>query len=424
MSTALVFVVSGTDFKSDTSDFDLEINGALQTTTKTRSPANTLTTGVVNLVDGENVVVLRAFDSLNNPLFLSITIWAGPNTLVVTVRSQDGSLFTPTAQVTAAIADDLSVTATGTTSSSIFQFNNIPTRTILITATASGNVVGTAGVVGGTPTVTVTVNGLSAPSLVANNDFATADLSGWEIGDSNATILDHDENVGPTTTRRAARQTNFDMIVKTCDDDLYGDLDCEPNDGGSGCVPPSGPCDPNSELPCLPLPSRSRSRRQNDEYEGDYYFNDEYNSECEGESLVSRTILSSAAALRVRYRFITSEVPGGFFGSQYNDYYRVTIRSARGLILSDTNTMNDLGLAAFDFATGSTAWMELVLPLDCVEDVVQVDIVAANVNDGAYQSAVVVDFIEEIPQSVATPCLVIPSNSPTMSPTASPNNPV
>jgi hypothetical protein len=101
----------------------------------------------------------------------------------------------------------------------------------------------------------------------------------------------------------------------------------------------------------------------------------------------------------VRYRFVTSEVPGGFFGSQYNDYFRVSIRSKKGGQAGESNTMNGLGLGAFD-ASGATAWRDQGLQVDPAGDSVQVDVAVANVADGLYDSQVIVDFVEEVKDQV------------------------
>lgn len=57
----------------------------------------------------------------------------------------------------------------------------------------------------------------------------------------------------------------------------------------------------------------------------------------------------------IRYRFITAEVPGGYFGTQYNDYFSVTIRVDNGAYATVSHSMNELGIGAFD-AAGATQW--------------------------------------------------------------------
>ena len=79
---------------------------------------------------------------------------------------------------------------------------------------------------------------------------------------------------------------------------------------------------------------------------------------------------------------------------RYNDYFSITIRSQdAGGLKYESNSMNALGFAAFDYSSGSTAWREVNLPLACTGDVVQVDVVVANVADYALDSFVYVDFV-------------------------------
>jgi hypothetical protein len=93
-------------------------------------------------------------------------------------------------------------------------------------------------------------------------------------------------------------------------------------------------------------------------------------------------------------------VPGGWYGSQYNDYYRVSIRSQQGGgSASNTNSMNGLGLAAFNGA-GQTNWYEVTLPVDRAGDTIQAEAAVANVADGALDSQVIIDFVEEIREQV------------------------
>jgi hypothetical protein len=121
----------------------------------------------------------------------------------------------------------------------------------------------------------------------------------------------------------------------------------------------------------------------------------------EGEQAVARSFDTEpgTSSVRVRYRFVTSEVPGGYFGSQYNDYFRVSIRSRAGGQAGESNTMNGLGLAAFD-ANGATEWRDQTLNVDPAGDTIQVDVAVANVADGEFDSQVVVDFVEEVKDQV------------------------
>ena len=70
------------------------------------------------------------------------------------------------------------------------------------------------------------------------------------------------------------------------------------------------------------------------------------NTSGEGPESISRTfqIEEGVQEIKVRYKFITSEVPGGYFGTQYNDYFNVAIRSqVAGGSASESQTMNGLG---------------------------------------------------------------------------------
>lgn len=67
----------------------------------------------------------------------------------------------------------------------------------------------------------------------------------------------------------------------------------------------------------------------------------------QGMQSLSRTFISSpgATVIHLRYRFITREVPEGWFGSRFNDYYFVKVRSQQGgKYASECNSMNGLGL--------------------------------------------------------------------------------
>jgi hypothetical protein len=123
----------------------------------------------------------------------------------------------------------------------------------------------------------------------------------------------------------------------------------------------------------------------------------------EGAQSISRTFntTTGTTAIRIRYRFITSEVPGGYFGSQYNDYFRVSLRSQTAAgFAGESNSMNGLGLGAFDYASGATDWRNVTLQVNPQGDVIQVDVGVANVGDGAFDSSVVIDFVEEVKDQV------------------------
>jgi len=117
----------------------------------------------------------------------------------------------------------------------------------------------------------------------------------------------------------------------------------------------------------------------------------------QGPQTISTTfqVKPNTKSVTVRYRFITSEIPGGFFGSEFNDSCSVTIRSKSGSKISQNWSMNQLGIYFFD-SSGATAWTELTLPkIDPKGDIVQIDVNVANVADGQYDSAIQVEKVEE-----------------------------
>ena len=122
-----------------------------------------------------------------------------------------------------------------------------------------------------------------------------------------------------------------------------------------------------------------------------------FNITTEGQGLAqtTRSFLNNdnSTKITVRYQFITSEVPGGFFGSRYNDYFTVSIRSVSGGLVSASQSMNALGLGAFTFSTGATDLFTLSLTVSGIEESVTVSVGVANVGDGAFPSTVVVDSI-------------------------------
>jgi hypothetical protein len=122
----------------------------------------------------------------------------------------------------------------------------------------------------------------------------------------------------------------------------------------------------------------------------------------------SINLTTFAKTAYVRYKFVTEEVPGGFFGTIYNDYFSVTIRSDIGGYATVTNSMNALGLGAFDSA-GATQWYTLSLDVTGAHTV-DFDIAVSNVADALYQSEVIVDKIGELQCEKCGDCTTCPGD--------------
>ncbi|KAJ9656217.1 hypothetical protein H2201_008608 [Coniosporium apollinis] len=112
----------------------------------------------------------------------------------------------------------------------------------------------------------------------------------------------------------------------------------------------------------------------------------------------------------IKYKFVTSEVPGGYFGSKFNDYYSITIRSDTGAYVSATNSMNALGLGAFDYNSGSTAEFTLTLSVPANTKSVSYDVGVANVGDSAYDSSVIVTKVGDLQCDKCGDCSTCPAD--------------
>ncbi|CAF4166862.1 unnamed protein product, partial [Rotaria sordida] len=103
---------------------------------------------------------------------------------------------------------------------------------------------------------------------------------------------------------------------------------------------------------------------------------------------VSRIFYSQTAAnqVNVEYQFVTSEVPGGYFGSIYNDYFSVILRSETGQYAMKSDSMNGLGITEFDNSTGASKWYKITLPVQSNQEMFRLDLNVANVWDAGFDS--------------------------------------
>jgi hypothetical protein len=340
LSKSVSVLATGAVLSVDPATTQVTLNGS----TVFSSLVKIRTTGIdlqLSLTSGQNTLAVTALDSSGMTLSGTFTLWAGSSSPVVKVLDENGAAAVD-ATVVAALGDDQSLSLSGKTGADgTVSFSNMPDRTIIYTAKASGNRQGVTAQVGSVTAVTVNLFAFNAASLIDNNDFADGTANGWTLGTAPATIIAHTETVGPVSAVHAASAVTAAALV---DSDLQ--------------LATSG----------------------------------------EGPQAMSRTfvIKPGTSAITVRYRFVTSEVPGGYFGSKYNDYFAVFIRTeSGGGLVFEANTMNGLGLAAFDYASGATAWREATLPVTVTGDSCQVNLIVANVGDGLYNSYVIVDKITE-----------------------------
>ena len=299
------------------------------------------------LVDGRNLISLKAYDNVGRPIYLQKVIWAGGHALTVEIYDRDGNQVSDQTEfkVIATLSDDHNVQQVKTTTTGKVEFDNCPRRTILLSAqtTKDGSSIGFGGTTDVDSTYIIRTTSFNEASSIDNNSFESGTVDGWQTpeDESSFEIVTHSENVGPGTGSIAVRDRR--VLSPTGDNDLL------------------------------------------------------LRTVGEGPTYISRTFVAKpgVTSVALRYRFQTEEVPGGYFGSEFNDFFSVAVRTLTGGDMAyESNNMNQLGLHAFDSA-GSTAWRQKVLPISNDQDTVQVDVEVANVADDLYDSVVFVDFVQE-----------------------------
>lgn len=279
-------------------------------------------------------------------LLKSFALWGGDQDISINVQDSNG-LPAVGVPVNIRLGDDQSVQSQQVTNAQgVATFSRIVNQTVFVETTDANNNFASAGVTGDVGQVTLKLTGIKPPSSTQNNDFSLG-TEGWDIGNASVEILQEDPQVNLSTTSITKSKKGRNRALRAV---------------------------PN--------------------------FNLQLNTQGEGEQSISRTFKTDpgTTCVTLRYKFITSEVPGGYFGSRYNDYFRVSLRSSRSGNRVESNSMNGLGLAAFD-ASGSTQFREITLPVNPEGDTVQADVAVANVADGLLGSTVIIDSIESDKQS-------------------------
>lgn len=294
----------------------------------------------VTLGAGRNEVAFYGVDADGLGLSARYVLWAGARAQTVRVSDEAGAPLDG-ARVRLALVDDPDVAAEGLTRGGSVTFENVPPRLLVASAESAPDAFGMTGALGDGQTVDVVATGFGAPSAAVGHDLARG-IDGWRAPAGSVALVPHEDSVGPRDAfleDGAARRSG-----------LAGDDDVDLQLTAAG----------------------------------------------EGVQRASRTfrVAPGTRSVTVRYRFVTAEAASGYLGSEYNDGFGVSIRSqAGGGRAWEQSSVTGLGRAAFG-ADGSTAWRELELPVSG-GDVVQVDLVVANVGDGTHPSRLVVDRIEQ-----------------------------
>lgn len=396
--STLRFEVGGATLDADPARVHLFVNGLQAPATALQIAPNSVTVPVT-LAEGRNDVSFFARDTLGRLLHKAATLWAGSRTLTVSVLDENGQPASG-ALVTARLGDDKDVSSTATSAGGLVTFANLPDWTLILEASATGNRIASVATNGGAVFVQLRLRAINAPSAIDNNDFSQG-TAGWETGSAPVQIVPHNEGVFiPLQTSSAAQpsfETQSSLAAQSLDDSA-----ATPSDAPE---PAASRAERHAQLQTSAPPSTAQtlSATAGDVEALSALATGEGDNDLvlftagEGPQTISRTfrVEPGTVEVRVRYKFITSEVPGGYFGTKYNDYFNISLRTqGGGGAGSDSQTMNGLGLSAFS-AGGATDWREFKLPVTQSGDVVQVDATVANVADGYLDSQLVLDVVAE-----------------------------
>ncbi len=384
--------ISGGTFNTDPTTVDVFLNG-VQVSESSLQITPTLITFPAELFDDKTELSFFGFDAEGRIVHKAATLWAGSFSLTVSIKDEN-NLPANGALVTARLGDDKEVNATETSVNGSVLFENLPNRTIILEASASGNRIASVATTGSAFFEELKLKAFNAPSPIDNNDLSQG-TAGWAIGTAPVQIIPHNEGT-------------------------FVPLE-EPGFASSSAQSNSEPESRAERAAQFAANSTASSAASLTEGDQDIVLN----TSGEGPESISRTfeIEEGVQEIKVRYKFVTSEVPGGYFGTQYNDYFNVAIRSqGAGGSASESQTMNGMGLSSFD-AGGATDWREFTLPVNETTDTIQVDLTVANVADGLFDSALVVDFIAKPKAKISDLKAVVKNDTGSVTVTITPATP-
>ena len=161
------FSLKGAEFSPD--DISITINGVALpsssiTFAKSEISANPL------LIDGSNVVVLKAYDSIGRSIHHTQTVWAGGNDLTINVLDGNGTPLSLPATLRVKLSDDDKVLVNATASHGNVVIHNVPSRTVVIEGSTESNLAGAAGGLGNSGSIAIKMLGFGTASTVENND--------------------------------------------------------------------------------------------------------------------------------------------------------------------------------------------------------------------------------------------------------------
>jgi len=371
ISATVRFQLNGATFSADPEDVHVFKNlspfngGSVQLTPNEIAISSILS-------EGRNDLLLVTKDVQGLSLMKEVTIWAGNHTLFGSIRDENNQLANGTL-LFAKLGDDKAVQSMTVAINGQFSFPFLPGRTIIIDAVDTNNRLASIAINGADGFVQLKLSAIGPPSPIDNNNFSLG-TDGWNIGTAPVQIVPHNEGGGALQSFAMSSQQEAVVQDRAARAAAFQNtLFASKGNSSTGS---------QSEMISLAAVDSDMDLV--------------LNTASEGPQHISRTfqLEEGTENVTVRYRFITTEVPGGFFGTEFNDYFNVSIRSqSGGGSVAESESMNGLGLGAFD-AGGATAWRETALSVD-TGDTVQVDLTVANVADGLFDSQLVVDVVKE-----------------------------
>lgn len=373
-AATLTFALTRTTYSSNPGDIQFYHQGKPVPQAAWTLGANAILLNTI-LVEGRNDLILAANDAAGKLIYREYVLWAGDNTLEARVLGPGGEEIDGAA-ITIRLGDDNGVSATAVTVGGKALFANLPGRTLFVEGSATSRLAGTTAANGAQGFVILRLMGILDPSPIANNDFSQG-LSGWKSGTAPVSLEPHVETSisAPLSLESTGLAVGIGTKAQTA-----SDREAKHQSLKKDFLAKS----PGAEKEGTDIMALAGENQ-------DLVLS----TSGEGPQMISRTFNTAQGTrnVRVRFRFITTEVPGGYFGTQYNDYFSVSIRSSSGSA-AEANSMNGLGLGAFD-TEGRTAWREQTLAVNPDGGTVQVEATVANVADGLLDSYVVIDFIDE-----------------------------
>ena len=375
------------------------LNGALLPTNNLVVQSQSVSVVGMALVPGFNRIDATLTDVDGLTASRTFDLWAGTRTVAITVRDSTGAIPVAGSTVDYSLGDAWNVNGRVSVTNGQAILTSVPPVTVAIRVgipkTSSRPAEKLIAIVANQSTMTVQTP-VPAPANSTNLDFSQG-LSGWQTG--------------PGVTVIAAQA--FDTVSVAPASQLYTRVLPRVSAGGfDTATRVRSPHFLNSPPVSYDFPVASPLGTRNLQV---------HTSGLPGTRFARSRIVTApgTSRLRLKYRYNTQEVPGGYFGSPYDDYYAVSATSSFGAD-RDINSMNALGLGAFD-AAGWTDWREISVETNVQGDLVDVSFEVTNVLDGAFDAMLVVSAVQETRLGFSITDLRDIDNGPLLALSASPH---